>query len=392
MIENNRENFYKKHNLTFLLQIVIFISVISQIAELAYIMKPLVYIGWISFIAIALFCNKCQIRKSNYLMLYTLGYCLYFIYCMILSVFGYEHYKSNFLRLMIIPLVVLVAVNTIYTDKVYVSYEKLVGSYIAATLIFAIYIFFKYFRSYGQWQGSDYYLFTQKNSAGQILAVAVILNFFVFHFNRIGKVINLLLYAFDVFFVLLILLSHCRTALLALVFVLVVNCLINKKYRLFCLVVVFSILIIYLRIPDFKDFVDRSIMIGKYAKKDLDSFSSGRITLWSEALEVFLVNPIVGVGNFYVDCLYLQLLAESGVVGFTIIGVLWIVRAVENISCGKINKYGMLIVSLTFFYLIESIFEAYPPFGPGVSSFMFWLSGEYIHESEYNLLFIDTKV
>ena len=27
---------------------------------------------------------------------------------------------------------------------------------------------------------------------------------------------------------------------------------------------------------------------------------------------------------------------------------------------------------LTMFYFIESVLEGYPPFGPGVSSFMFW--------------------
>lgn len=35
-----------------------------------------------------------------------------------------------------------------------------------------------------------------------------------------------------------------------------------------------------------------------------------------------------------------------------------------------------MLTSFVIFYFIESLLEGQPPFGPGVSSFMFWMLSE----------------
>ena len=72
------------------------------------------------------------------------------------------------------------------------------------------------------------------------------------------------------------------------------------------------------------------------------------------------------------DCSYILVLAELGIVGFILVELIWFTRAVLNIKKVTGNNRGTFLLCLTVFYLVESVLEGYPPFGPGVSSFMFW--------------------
>ena len=51
---------------------------------------------------------------------------------------------------------------------------------------------------------------------------------------------------------------------------------------------------------------------------------------------------------------------------------MWITRAVSNFTVRSGLNLDAFLMCLTMFYFIESALEGYPPFGPGVSSFMFW--------------------
>ena len=83
----------------------------------------------------------------------------------------------------------------------------------------------------------------------------------------------------------------------------------------------------------------------------------------------------MGTGHYRVDDLYLCILSDVGLIGFVPIISLWIVRIAKNISAYHKNKtpFTSCVLCLTVFYFGESLFEAYPPFGPGVCAFMFWV-------------------
>ena len=73
--------------------------------------------------------------------------------------------------------------------------------------------------------------------------------------------------------------------------------------------------------------------------------------------------------------LYLFLMTDVGLVGFIPIIILWVTRITKNVSAFIREKtpFTSCILCLTVFYFMESLFEAYPPFGPGVCTFMFWI-------------------
>ena len=118
-------------------------------------------------------------------------------------------------------------------------------------------------------------------------------------------------------------------------------------------------------------------MIDKYAGADINTLSSGRLGLYVQALDNFIESPILGVGRYYVDCSYIYILAESGIIGFLLIEFIWLKRIVLNLK-HKYSPYARpyMLTSFVIFYFIESLLEGQPPFGPGVSSFMFWMLSE----------------
>ena len=82
------------------------------------------------------------------------------------------------------------------------------------------------------------------------------------------------------------------------------------------------------------------------------------------------------------DCSYILILAESGLLGLIIVEWVWFKKITMCFGYSGEPKAKTFLFMMTVFYIIESILEGYPPFGPGVSSFMFWfLSSQLINQS-----------
>ncbi|MCC6103025.1 MAG: O-antigen ligase family protein [Olegusella sp.] len=150
-------------------------------------------------------------------------------------------------------------------------------------------------------------------------------------------------------------------------------------------IIVLSLILLTLS-PTALSYINHVFFIDKYAGTSLNTMSSGRGVYWSEALSVFEGSPAIGVGNYYVDNYYLNSLANVGIIGSVFIVGLLVMRSMKNLGMiGIISKEGIepfiwIVFSLTFFYLIESIFEGLPPIGPGSCSFIFWMLSGYLDE------------
>lgn len=114
----------------------------------------------------------------------------------------------------------------------------------------------------------------------------------------------------------------------------------------------------------------------------IKDISNGRFEIWSIAWDMFLSNPILGIGfkSIYaihgidVHNTYLQILTESGVIGFTvfIIGLMYILKSsrVNVIKANickdrkfiKVSGFGyMLILFLVLYGLVGNTFIDYTP-------------------------------
>lgn len=379
-IENRANN----KSVLFLLQIVVIISILSQISELESVLRPLMYTGWLCILVYLTMLNGFKMQLSNFTMLFVISYIIYFLYCAILTMGGTEHLSSNYLKVLLAPLMVCVATDMIKEKNEEVFFQRVAFTYIFAATIFAIYINLKFFTAYDQWVDSTGYLFAQKNSAGQILGVAVLLNFFICRQgNSVLKPIKFLFCCLSIYFIVVIMLCKCRAVMLALICVVIVDFFINVKHKIAYIVILTIVVVIFILTPNLKQFIFKSLNLGKYAGNDINKFSSNRIELWKEAIAIFEEYPLFGVGNYYVDNSYVSILTESGIIGFLIIETIWVCRIVTNFKqLTRDRIYGGLSVCLTFFYIVESIFEAFPPFGPGVSSMFLWLYSEMYIDKE----------
>lgn len=371
------ENKISGKSVLLLLQIVMIVSVLSQISELEYILRPLMFIGWFGIFICLTISNGFEIQLSKFTWFFIFSYIAYFCYCAILTISGTEHIKSNYLKLLLVPIMVCVVTDMI-NEKSEKFFQRSIFTYIFATTIFAVYINLKIFTVYDQWVDSTGYLFAQKNSASQILGTAVLLIYCVFLRSPVtNKFLKIGLSCLAIYFVLLCALCKCRAVLLALVCVFIINFFINVKHKLFYLIIAAAIVAFCSQNVTVQKFIYGSLNLNNYDFKNLNEFSSNRIELWKRALDIFNDNALFGVGNYYVDNAYINILTESGIIGFLIIMPVFMCRMICNIKFTEQLNNGLLLF-LTLFYLVESLLEAYPPFGPGVSVFMFWFGSEFM--------------
>ena len=373
LIKNDLGSLFK-----FVFSATIAVSVLSQMSEFESIFRPMMYVMWVFMLCYLVIVNGFVLRLTGFTLFFVVAYLIYFCYCSVLTFLGFDHIRSHYLKLMLIPILCCVvtdlSVDYYGRDDIF---HSLIVSYEISSLILALYINVNYFVSYDRWVSNSGYLFAQKNSASQILGVAALLNFFICrNSSKISKVTKFVLFVLSIYFILIIALSKCRAILLALCCVAVVNFFINVKHKIFYLSVCTIIVVVCVQNSTVSNFIVNSLNLNSY-DGDINSFSSNRIDLWKKAIEVFSENVMFGVGNYYVDNSYLSILTESGFIGFLIIETIWFCRIVINFNqLTRDRIYGGLSVCLTFFYIVESLFEAFPPFGPGVSSMFFWLYSE----------------
>ena len=225
------------------------------------------------------------------------------------------------------------------------------------------------------------YDLAQKNSAAQIWGAAILVNAFLIPYKN--RLIRWVKYMLTGYFLILILLSHCRTALLGLSLVFLGNFIFYSKHKILWIIIGIIGLQLVLYVPTVHNFINHSLLLTKYEGADMDTFSSGRLGLYALAWKNFWSSPLIGVGNYYVDCSYLSILTENGIIGFILIESVWFYKILQHISyamkdkiyqlTGVHSKQSKFLISITLFYVVESFLEGYPPFGPGVSALAFWL-------------------
>lgn len=359
-----------------LLYLTVILTVLSQIDVIAHFTRPSMYASWTLLTASVLILKRGKIRCSRFLRVFFVNYFLYVLFCLITTSLGYDHLSSQYLRIMLVPFFITVLGNLFQDILDDTSICKMCKLYVISALIYAVYINATYFSSYQTWLNSNIYVFASKNSAAQIWFVAIFTILFIIVPNCVSK-IRYLWFGIAFYFIVISSMSQCRSALLGMVFVVIYNVLIHSKHKVLWTIGIAGIAILLYSLPASSEFINQTLLLDKYANADLNTVSSGRLNYWSRALSVFNENStnfLIGTGNYYVDCSYLSVLTESGLIGFLLIEPIWFYRIASNFKMKEISfARDTLFSSMTVFYIVISFLEGFPPFGPGVCSFMFWM-------------------
>lgn len=387
---NSVDSKLKNYNLVLtdiLLCLAIIFSVFSQIEPIENITRPIMYVMWIILFIVGCIKKRGKIYIDSFTQIFIICYVVFIAFCITTSLVDKEHLSANYIRVLVIPLLISI-IGCLYSninDKVI----NVIGRvYIYSALIFGLWVQFTYFPSYNSWLNQRLYVFVEKNSAGQIWISAVFVSLFLLEFkSKIERVIILLI---SIYLIVITGFSQCRTALLGLAVGLVAFAILRAKHKLRLIFLFVAVVVALWLIPRTHTFIEQALLINKYAGSDVNTYTSGRIDKYFKAFYIILESPFIGVGKYYVDNSYILITAESGLIGLAIIEFVWIKKMILCFKYEGDISYKSFLFVISFFYIIESLLEGYPPFGPGVSSFMFWLlSSLLINKSKY--LSDDTK-
>ena len=372
MIRNNR-SFNKK--IVVLCYLTIISTVLTQVPTIASMFRPVMYVMWIILFIVTLIGNGFKLPTNRFLFGYLITLVILIIECTFCNAIFNTHLDSYMLQVLPIPLLCYIVglVLSKLLDKE--AMKHCLVLFFFTSLIMFSYIFVTYVGSFSVWLNANDYIYEQKNSAAQIIGCTIIATGFLIKPNN--KWVNIGKYIALSFLFLIIIAIQCRTALVGLIITATVYyfLVLRGKKKIIVTVLLLITLVAAFHMDIVMQYVVKAFVFTERQTMNLDYFTSGRITYFENAIQVFKQHPLFGTGHYRVDNLYLCLLSDVGLIGAVPALVLWLSRIVKNYRAFSKNKnaFNSCVLCLTVFYFAESIFEAYPPFGPGVCAFMFWI-------------------
>ncbi|WP_353654403.1 O-antigen ligase family protein [Muribaculum intestinale] len=120
--------------------------------------------------------------------------------------------------------------------------------------------------------------------------------------------------------------------------------------------------------------VVEQIIFGNRDASDVNDLSSGRVYLMKQLLPGIYESPWFGSGNKYMDCFPIIMIAQYGIIGASIVFIfLLYVASLISIKFKPRLNYNLATYLLFWAAMINSLFEANPPFGPGIKCFIIWM-------------------
>lgn len=362
----NRSNYY-----TLILGVLVFLTNLSQVPILNQnrYFKYFLLIIWIviffHFLWINLTISKEIILLGSVLILFD-------IYVLLCNIFlNIPFYYSPFF--IPINMSILIFITGYFFGKEITNHFLRILSffYVKSSIILAFFIYLNYFFN-KDWLNVVGYLYPSKNSASFIFAISIIMLLL----NLTKQ--NLVFKIFDISILSIVLIMlKSRATILSLIIVILFNFLKSHKKSKTSLFIIFSIFIFFILFNDiFFLFVDK-IIFNNLKGNSLDVITSGRVEQINIFLRLIPSYLFFGNGNYYIESFPLSILISYGILGsipvlILVLLPLYIIefkRKIPNLSV--LRNFVFLIFILSIF---NSLFEQLTPFGPGVKSFMLWLS------------------
>ena len=357
--------------------IVVFLTNISQLPFLlnTNLNQYFAYPVWTSLVIVMLFIDK-NVKVSIF----------DFKIIMLLLIFGigviageiftsYSHVNSPKLYMLYTSLGILMIGKQLSKSLFYDDIKNIMYAYVLSGIILTVVIYIDFFAKNYNWLSAGY-VYGPKNSISQIILTTMIFAYYMIVPKK--RIVKLLKMIILIFLLIVIFALKSRATILGIIIiplVLIVFRSTNKKTRNILLIYYIIIGTIILVIPRLNEiFIDGVLFAGRRSNS-LDDISSGRVTHMLVNFPKYIKgNEILGVGDaLYVENFYLDSILKHGLIfgGFLICIALWPLGwALRNIKT-KSNLSEVFLL-LSIIYLLNGIFEAHAPFGPGVKNYMLW--------------------
>lgn len=220
---------------------------------------------------------------------------------------------------------------------------------------------------------SNIYAYKGKNSASMIIFCALLIPLLTMRLKQKWMYVFPIPAMLFMFYVVIILKS--RATLLGVLFT-IFYCIFkanNRKVVAISLVITITTVLVVLSNPELYEVVVDGIIFAGRDVDDINELSSGRFFQVGEAWSIFKQNMWFGDGNMYMDCMPLVVLAQYGIIGASIFFSFLIVVGMKIFRFDRKNRVHLASFLLYSIFMLNSLFEAQPPFGPGVKCFMLWM-------------------
>nr|WP_288723686.1 hypothetical protein [uncultured Sellimonas sp.] len=251
--------------------------------------------------------------------------------------------------------------------------KKISGAFIISAFLVSLYLYFDVFRGV-DWAGSGVYLFSAKNSAGQIFLTAVIL--LVLFYLKKHRVISVMI---CIFFVVLIVMMKSRTTLLTMAIVLfyILLFVVEKpSYKVIGFSMILTTIIVILTNETLYDFWINKILFNNRETTDISGILSNRDIHYDYFKRYFGDFWLIGTGGTYLESLPLAALMSYGIIGgipVLVYSIFPLYIGLKNVRFPEFRTFCTVIISLGLMMWINGIFEEQSPFGPGVKCYFLWL-------------------
>lgn len=220
---------------------------------------------------------------------------------------------------------------------------------------------------------SRYEIYASKNSAAQIILGCGVVGLICIQKN--SKLSNAIVAVGVVAMSVIVFILRSRATLVSYFAILTYLVFTSPKkwHRVVLLGVCVAAVVYVLITPEYYTLIVENILFNNRESGNMDDLSSGRVEIISGIWEDYQKSPMFGLGNLYVDCMPFAMLVQYGVPGFLI--VMTFLAYVLKISwdCRKMGRVGECSFLLVSSFMVNSLFEAQPPFGPGVKCFFVWM-------------------
>lgn len=362
--------------------------VICNIAQIPVFMgNPLISgaytISWV-VLAIVIF---------NNLNFQYLGLPIYFaIFCLFGSFLGKNYLSSGMFRPVMLSTFILVVGIWLGLRSPIETLIKASYAFVISALLVAVFIYFSVFRGV-DWAGSGAYLYTSKNSAGQIFLVAIILvAYFIYQEHKFFSIVAML-------FLASLIISMKSRATIVTMFILILYYIFfverRLNYRIFGIIFLVAAGIYIWINPSMHELVINQILLNNKETTDITGITSNRDLMINTFINEFPQYMLAGTGGSYLESMPLAVLLSYGVIGgipLLLYATMPLRTALKNRKFDRDNILCKLVIVLSVVMLINGIFEEQSPFGPGVKCYFLWLVfGFYIGDIE-SMIYIRSDV
>lgn len=251
--------------------------------------------------------------------------------------------------------------------------KKIAGAFIISAFFVSLYLYVDVFRG-SNWATGGVYLFSAKNSAGQIFLTAIIL-ILLFYFRE-HKICSLIL---CIFFTTLIIMMKSRTSLISivLIYLYLILFVVKKKSHRLCGIFAIVVAVMFVLVNDnMHEFWIDQILLNNRGT-DVTNILTGRDRHYKYFVDNFPSYCVFGNGGKYLESFPLAVLMSYGILGGSIVliySLFPLYVGIKNLKINEVKPYCHLIISTSVMMLFNGIFEEQSPFGPGVKCYILWLA------------------